>query len=160
MPVNRIRHKDHIEFVKDNVDHVAWIRSVDFEFPYEIYTREKEGLGSGLVDLVVSIGGIDAPGNSPMLGVGVRFIDHGDSERDTIEGTAYYYAAVEVGSKLSDKSLQYNKYFNEEEVIEPPKWLDLPFTESSDEQEAKVAKNDRTQIQRDAEKQGTRHKGA
>lgn len=130
--IKKVLHGQHVEYIEKEVEHVAWIRKQKVDIDQEMFANEIEGRGSGFIDLIISVCGIDAPGRPPMFGVGGRFVQVAGAE--TITGDVYYYSGFEVGSKLSHESMAKDRYHEEERVTAPPEWLNLPFLEDFEQE--------------------------
>lgn len=127
-------HEQHRDYIENQVDHVEWVRRRKVEIDREMFDEEKDGFPDGLVELIVTVCGIDAPGFPPMFGVGVQVVDI--PGKDTLNADVFYYSAFEVGSKLSHEAMsQHQKFAENEQIVQPPSWLELPYDEEFDHEQ-------------------------
>lgn len=130
--VHKIRHEQHIAYVARTVEHVAWIRRRKVDIEREIFDNEIDGFGDGFVDLVLTLCGVNGPGFAPMMAMGARFVNVRGTEKVT--GDIYYYNGFEVGSNLSHEAMALDRYSKNEQIVEPPSWMALPFIEGYEEE--------------------------
>lgn len=136
---HNIRHQQHIEFITNTVEHVAWIRRRKVEVERTIFDNEIDGFSDGFVDLILTLGEVNAPGFAPMLGVGARFVNVPGTK--TLTGDIYYYNGFEVGSKLCHETMALDRYAENEQIVAPPKWLSLPFIEDYEDESGPVGED-------------------